>query len=135
MSTPLFATKLYLPPPRPNVVPRLRLLTRLNEGLHRPLTLIAAPAGFGKTTLVSEWVAGCERPVAWLSLDEGDDDLAHFLTYIIAALQTIVPRIGAGMLGRSSPRSHRQSKRFSQTCSMTSLPCRTRSSSSSTTIT
>ena len=60
MSTPILATKLYIPPPRPRVVPRPRLIERLNEGLHRKLTLISAPAGFGKTTLVSEWVAGCD---------------------------------------------------------------------------
>ena len=71
MSTPLLATKLYIPPPRPNVVLRPRLIERLNEGLHRKLTLISAPAGFGKTTLVSTWIAACGRPVAWLSLDEG----------------------------------------------------------------
>ncbi|MFZ1552547.1 MAG: hypothetical protein WAV53_14220, partial [Anaerolineae bacterium] len=57
MSTPILATKLYFPPPRPKVVPRPRLIERLNEGLHGKLTLISAPAGFGKTTLVSEWVA------------------------------------------------------------------------------
>jgi LuxR family maltose regulon positive regulatory protein len=62
MSLPILATKLYVPPRRPNVVLRSRLLERLNTGLHRKLTLISAPAGFGKTTLVSEWVAGCERP-------------------------------------------------------------------------
>ena len=59
MSTPILATKLFIPPPRPKVVPRPRLIERLNEGLHGKLTLISAPAGFGKTTLVSEWVAGC----------------------------------------------------------------------------
>ena len=58
MPTPIFATKLYIPLPRPHVVLRPRLIERLNEGLHRKLTLISAPAGFGKTTLVSEWVAG-----------------------------------------------------------------------------
>ena len=57
MSTPILATKLYIPPPRPKVVLRPRLIERLNEGLHGKLTLISAPAGFGKTTLVSEWVA------------------------------------------------------------------------------
>ena len=61
MSTPLLATKLYIPPARPNVVLRSRLTERLNEGLHRKLTLIAAPAGFGKTTLVSAWVTELER--------------------------------------------------------------------------
>ena len=58
MTPPILVTKLYVPPPRPGVVPRPRLIERLNEGLHRKLTLISAPAGFGKTTLVSEWVAG-----------------------------------------------------------------------------
>jgi LuxR family maltose regulon positive regulatory protein len=104
MSTPILATKLHISPPRPKVVLRPRLTERLTEGLHGKLTLISAPAGFGKTTLVSEWVAGCERRepkvrVAWLSLDEGDNDPARFLTYLIAALQTIVASIGEGMLG------------------------------------
>ena len=100
MPAPILATKLYIPPPRPKVVLRPRLIERLNEGLcSRKLTLISAPAGFGKTTLVSEWVAGCERPVAWLSLDEGDNDPARFLTYLVAALQTIAPKIGEGVLG------------------------------------
>ncbi len=99
MSAPILATKLYIPPPRPKVVLRPRLIERLNEGLHRKLTLISAPAGFGKTTLVSEWVAGCGRPAAWLSLDEGDNDPTRFLAYLVAALQTIAANIGAGVLG------------------------------------
>src|SRR6266550_2279472 len=102
MPTPILATKLYLPRLRPNVVSRPRLLERLNEGLHRNLTLIAASAGFGKTTLVSEWVEGIERPrarTAWLSLDEGDNDPARFLAYLVAALQTIAATIGEGVLG------------------------------------
>src|SRR5947208_10138992 len=102
MSTLILATKLYIPRLRPNVVSRPRLLERLNEGLHRKLTLIAAPAGFGKTTLVSEWVEGIERArtrTAWLSLDEGDNDPARFLTYLVAALQTIAATIGEGVLG------------------------------------
>jgi len=101
MSTPILATKLYIPPPRSKAVLRPRLIERLNEGLSsgRKLTLISASAGFGKTTLVSEWIASCERPAAWLSLDERDNDPARFLTYLIAALQTIVANIGEGMLG------------------------------------
>ena len=99
MSTPLLATKLYLPPPRPDAVPRPRLIARLDEGLRRPLTLVAAPAGFGKTTLVAAWAAGCGRPAAWLSLDAGDSDPARFLAYLVAALRTIAPAIGAGMSG------------------------------------
>jgi len=100
MPAPLLFTKLYIPPPRPKAVLRPRLIERLKEGLSasRKLTLISAPAGFGKTTLVSEWIAGCGRPVAWLSLDEGDNDPSRFLTYLVAALQTIVPHIGAGVL-------------------------------------
>src|SRR5437016_8893490 len=99
MSTPILATKLYIPPLRPHVVSRPRLLERLNEGLHRNLILISAPAGFGKTTLVSEWVVGCQRPAAWLSLDEGDNDPTRFLTYLVAALQTIAATIGEGVVG------------------------------------
>lgn len=98
MSTPLLATKLYLPPLRPNVVLRPRLVERLYAGLHRKLTLISAPAGFGKTTLVSEWVTGCVRPTAWLSLDAGDADPTRFLLYIVTALQTVAPAIGEGIL-------------------------------------
>ena len=97
--TPFLATKLFIPPPRANAVLRPRLIGQLNEGLHGKLTLISAPAGFGKTTLASEWVASCERPVAWLSLDEGDSDLTRFLTYLATALQTIAESIGEGVLG------------------------------------
>ncbi|MSP14032.1 MAG: tetratricopeptide repeat protein [Chloroflexi bacterium] len=99
MSTPILAIKLYIPPPRPIVVPRPRLIEQMNEGFRRKLTLISAPAGFGKTTLVSTWVAGCGRPVAWLSLDEGDNDATRFLTYLVAALQTVAAHMGAGVLG------------------------------------
>src|SRR5450756_2249014 len=100
MATPVLATKLHMPPPRNRIVLRPRLIVRLNEGLSasRKLTLISTPAGFGKTTLVSEWAAACERPVAWLSLDEGDADPIRFLTYLIAALQTIMENIGEGVL-------------------------------------
>ena len=101
MSAPILATKLYIPPPRPGIVPRPCLIERMNEDLsaRRKLTLISASAGFGKTTLVSEWIASCNQKVAWLSLEEGDGEPAHFLTYLIAALQTIVANIGEGTLG------------------------------------
>jgi LuxR family transcriptional regulator, maltose regulon positive regulatory protein len=105
MYTPILATKLYVPRPRPNVVLRPRLNQRLSEGLHRKLTVISAPAGFGKTTLLSDWVTRCQRPVAWLSLDEGDNDLPRFLTYLVAALQTVATTIGEGVLAvLQSPR-------------------------------
>src|SRR5689334_11773175 len=79
MSAPILATKLYIPSPRPQAVMRPRLIARLNAGLHRKLTLVAAPAGFGKTTLVSTWIAACQQPVAWLSLDVAENDPTRFL--------------------------------------------------------
>jgi LuxR family maltose regulon positive regulatory protein len=97
--TLLLTTKLYIPHARPGLVSRQRLIEWLNAGISCRLTLVSAPAGFGKTTLVSEWVAGCKRPVAWLSLDEGDNDPTCFLTYLVAALQTVAPKIGTGVLG------------------------------------
>ncbi len=100
MTTPLLATKLYIPPPRPSLVSRPRLIERLNAGLTlgRKLTIISASAGFGKTTLVSEWIASCGRPVAWLSLDEVDSDPVRFIAYLVAALRTIKAEIGEGLL-------------------------------------
>ncbi len=100
MTTPILATKLFIPSCPPKVVSRSRLIERLNKGLceeggyGQQLTLISAPAGFGKTTLLSEWISNCQRLVAWLSLDEGDSDLTRFLVYFIAALQRVVPNIG-----------------------------------------
>jgi LuxR family maltose regulon positive regulatory protein len=104
MTTPLLTTKLYIPPVRPEFVSRPRLIERLNASLDRKLTLISAPAGYGKTTLLSEWIRRRGEmtpplPVAWLSLDEGDNDPARFLLYFIAALQTIEANIGEGALG------------------------------------
>ena len=108
MADSLLTTKLFIPPTRPALVSRPRLIELLNTGLHRKLTLISAPAGFGKTTLVSEWADNLQldavkenaiaNRVAWLSLDEGDNDLVRFLTYSIAALQTIDPNIAKGEL-------------------------------------
>ncbi len=95
---PLLTTKLYIPPPRSKLVLRPHLIERLNEGLNGKLTLISAPAGFGKTTLVSAWIAGCDRPVAWLSLDEGDADRSRFLMYLVAALRSIAAHLGEGVL-------------------------------------
>ena len=89
MTAPLLTTKLYIPAPRPDLVPRPRLIERLDAGLNRKLTLISAPAGFGKTTLLSNWVASLDLPVAWVSLDEVDNDRTTFLVYFVAALQTI----------------------------------------------
>jgi len=101
MPTPLLTTKLYVPPSRPGLVPRPRLIERLDEGLRqgRKLTLLSAPAGFGKTTLLSEWVADCGSPVAWLALDEGDNDPVRFWAYFVAALQTVEAAVEEEMLG------------------------------------
>jgi LuxR family maltose regulon positive regulatory protein len=99
MTETLLATKLYIPVSQPGAVLRPRLVERLNESLHGRLALISAPAGFGKTTAVSEWIAGCALPVAWLSLDERDSDPTRFLSYLVAALQTISGTIGKGVLG------------------------------------
>ena len=100
MGTTILATKLFIPPSPPKVVPRPRLMERLNQGLqHTPgFTLISAPAGFGKTTLISEWVASSGLPAGWLSLDESDHDPANFLVYVISALQEVTPKLGAGVL-------------------------------------
>ncbi len=98
MPTPLLATKLHIPPLRPSLVRRARLVERLDHGRARKLTLVSAPAGFGKTTLVTEWLADCGCPIAWVSLDERDAVLGGFLTYLIAALQTIQPEIGGVVL-------------------------------------
>ena len=78
MEIPLLQTKLYIPPSHPGLVPRPRLIGRLDEGLQRKLTLISAPAGFGKTTLVSHWLHQSKVTAAWLSLDESDNDLTRF---------------------------------------------------------
>jgi len=98
MSAQILATKLYIPPPRDNAVLRSHLIERLNEAMRRKLTLVSAPAGFGKTTLLGEWVAGHSHPAAWLSLDEADNEPAHFWSHFIAALQTLFPNIGVGAI-------------------------------------
>jgi LuxR family maltose regulon positive regulatory protein len=114
MSVPLLKPKLYIPPPRPGLVLRQRLIERLNEGLWSPdpapggrfgrkLTLISAPAGFGKTTLLGEWVHAAETQhaplrIAWVSLDQDDNDPAHFWSYVIAALQTVQTGAGQAIL-------------------------------------
>jgi LuxR family maltose regulon positive regulatory protein len=113
MDEPLLQTKLYVPMTRPDpatrlrtsLVPRPHLVEQLDEGLPGKLTLISAPAGFGKTTLVSSWLEHVNLPAAWLSLDEDDNDWARFWTYFIAALQTIQPEVGTEVLAllQSSP--------------------------------
>lgn len=113
MDEPLLQTKLYIPNTssdhtarlRSSLVIRPRLIEQLNGGLPGKLTLISAPAGFGKTTLVSHWLDHIKRQAAWLSLDEDDNDFTRFWTYVIAALRTIMPEVGTNALAllQSSP--------------------------------
>ncbi|WP_438447959.1 LuxR C-terminal-related transcriptional regulator [Gorillibacterium sp. sgz5001074] len=98
MMDPLVATKLFIPALRSGLVPRERLSDRLNEGIGRKLTLVSAPAGSGKTTLVSEWLAGCGKEAAWISLDPADNDPYRFLTYLHAALQSLRQNRRDGLL-------------------------------------
>src|SRR5438128_3708485 len=98
MVTPLLETKFYVPKSRRGLVPRPRLSDRLNRGAESKLTLVSAPAGFGKTTLLADWLAAVAvdgRTVTWLSLDQSDNHPASFWTYLIAALQTAERHIGA----------------------------------------
>jgi LuxR family maltose regulon positive regulatory protein len=114
MDEALLQTKLYIPISRPDpaartsLIFRPRLIEQLNEGLSGKLTLICAPAGFGKTTLASSWLEHANLPAAWISLDEDDNDLARFWTYFIAALQTIQPEVGTDVLAilQASPLPH-----------------------------
>ncbi len=107
MDSPLLETKLYVPKLRRGVVARPRLSEHLSRGAaESKLTLISAPAGFGKTTLVAEWLAATatkERSAAWLSLDQSDNDPASFWSYLIAALQTAAPAVGATALSLLQP--------------------------------
>nr|WP_229696325.1 LuxR C-terminal-related transcriptional regulator [Paenibacillus albidus] len=98
MSIPILNTKFNIPPLRSNTVLRKRLIDKLRHGLHRKLTLISAPAGYGKTTLIGEWIADSGRPCAWLSLEEGDNELTRFLACFITSLQTLEEKIGEGVL-------------------------------------
>ena len=100
-ASPLLETKLYTPKWRPGLVSRPKLIERLDQGTERKLTLVSAPAGFGKTTLLAEWLAATpasERPAAWVSLDHSDNDPALFWAYCITALQTVQSGVGESTL-------------------------------------
>ena len=90
----MLLTKLHIPSPGSNLVHRNDLIDRLNSGLKKKLILVSAPAGFGKTTLLCDWIAHANIPVAWVSLDKRDNEPAEFLNYLIAGLQTIDGDLG-----------------------------------------
>jgi LuxR family maltose regulon positive regulatory protein len=101
MASPLLETKLYVPKLRRGLVRRPRLSERLSRGTESKLTVISAPPGFGKTTLLAEWLASApasERAVAWLSLEQTDNQPASFWIYLITALQTVAAGVGASAL-------------------------------------
>jgi len=95
---PLLATRLHVPRPRTRLVSRAHLVERLQQGMARQLTLVSAPAGFGKTTLLAQWLVESGVPVAWLSLEAEDNDPTRFLSYLIAALQTFDAQLGTTAL-------------------------------------
>ncbi|MEM7127281.1 MAG: LuxR C-terminal-related transcriptional regulator [Chloroflexota bacterium] len=108
MNTPILQTKLYAPQPQPDLVLRPRLRDRLNVGLFRPLSFVCAPAGYGKTTLVADWISNVDRKIAWLSLDELDNESERYFTYIVAAIRTVFPIFGEGtsaLLNSAQPQS------------------------------
>ena len=90
----IIQTKLHRPPVPHDLVAREHLVDRLNKRLNRPLSLVSAPAGYGKSTLVSSWLENCDLPSVWLSLDETDNDLHLFLSYILTTIRTIFPEVG-----------------------------------------
>lgn len=98
MVVPLLSTKLFIPQPRPNLVRRPRLNERLNQKITSHLILISAPAGFGKSTLLCDWIKDVEYPVAWVSLDDSDNDLVRFFSYFITAIRNIFPEVGENAL-------------------------------------
>ncbi|MGD9376205.1 MAG: LuxR family transcriptional regulator, partial [Anaerolineae bacterium] len=102
MSVPLLTTKLYIPPRRPGLVLRPRLLERLDEALHlrQKLTLVSAKAGAGKTTLVSEWLHQQQRSPAWLSLDANDSEPQRFARYLVAALNEVDITLDRNLAGQ-----------------------------------
>ena len=97
-TVPIIRTKLHRPPVARDLVCRKALHDRLEEGRHQPLTLVSAPAGYGKSTLVGHWLETHDGPSAWLSLDEMDGDIRRFLGYVVAAIQTVFPDACAGTL-------------------------------------
>lgn len=102
----ILSTKLTVPLTRSRFVPRLRLIQKLNEGLECGFMLVSAPAGYGKTTLLSAWIEQLQLPTAWLSLDDNDNDPSRFLAYLIAACREIDPTIDENLGNLPGVSSH-----------------------------
>lgn len=110
MPLPVLTTKLNMPALRSPFVPRRGLVARLHALPERKLTLVSAPAGFGKTTVMVEWLQAAAQPVAWLSLDESDSDPLPFFTYLVHTFQRIAPDFGAHMLQALESLQHMETK-------------------------
>ena len=95
---PILRTKLHVPTIRPNTIPRNSLIKKLKDKPDCNLTIISAPAGYGKTTFICNWLNKSDRKIAWYSIDDTVNDLVPFLTYFIAALETLAPSIGKSSL-------------------------------------
>jgi LuxR family maltose regulon positive regulatory protein len=107
LASPLLMTKLHVPRLRRGLISRPRLTAQLDDGFTQPLSLITAPAGFGKTTLIADWLSQRKLPAAWVSLDAGDGDPARFWSYVIAALEILQPGVGERALALlNSPETH-----------------------------
>ena len=98
LENPIIATKFYIPPVNPDLVIRPRLHALLAGGMHQPLILVSAPAGYGKSALVSDWVQQLNVPFAWLTLDEADDEPLRFFLYFAATLQKADPSMGTELM-------------------------------------
>jgi len=92
-------TKLFIPPLREETISRSRLIELINKNINKKVLLVSAPAGFGKSTLLAEWVAQTKLPVAWISLDQTENDPINFLTYLISSVQSIYEGLGGAILG------------------------------------
>jgi LuxR family maltose regulon positive regulatory protein len=109
----LLLTKLHIPRLRPRLVLRPQLVEKLQQGMERALTLLSAPAGFGKTTLLTQWLAESSVPAAWVSLGSEENDPTRFLSYVIAALQTLDAQLGTTAVALLlTPQPHRR-RRYS----------------------
>ncbi len=95
----ILKTKLFMPPLREGMISRLRLIEQINNGIKKKVVFVSAPAGFGKSSLMVEWVAQTKMPVAWVSLDKSENDPINFLSYLVSGVQSIYQNLGDTILG------------------------------------